>query len=92
MLNQENEKSMCYLNQQNTTMLLNDLARKLTKCEHLIEDLNDLINIVLEQKPTQDDIANILIGLTVSYKYKHKELDMIIENLSRSLLKQNSQL
>lgn len=50
-----------------------DLEQKLLDCWHITDDLDTIADAVLEQDLTNDDVANLLIGLSKLYHLKFEK-------------------
>jgi hypothetical protein len=57
-----------------------EILDQLSLCQHIITDLDDLLEEVLEGKPTPDEISNILIGVMQLNRIRFSKLERIISD------------
>ena len=51
-----------------------DFEQDIYQCWHIIDDLNQLTEMVLDRDASTDDIANILLGLQTLYDDRFEQL------------------
>ena len=64
-----------------------DFEQDIYQCWHIIDDLNQLTEMVLDRDASTDDIANILLGLQTLYDDRFEQL---LESLEYILKLENT--
>lgn len=54
------------------------ILEQLSLCQHIVTDLDDLLEEVLEGEPTPDQIANILLGVQQLARVRFTKLERLI--------------
>ena len=58
-----------------------DFEQDIFKCWHIVDDLKQLTEMVLDRDASTDDIANVLIGLQALYDDRFEQLMENFESL-----------
>ena len=61
-----------------------DFEQDIFNCWHVVDDITQLYEMVLDRNASIDDIANVLLGMQTLYNDRFDQLIMSFEQLSSS--------